>query len=97
MVKESIPKHLDSTYILLKTAFPTGISEEEYYPVLALLYDFMSDRNLSEVISYCTGKDEQLILNDIYAVQGMKLENENYMATKQLLIKAGYKEWTEED
>lgn len=35
--------YLRSTYNLIKSAFPNGIDAETYYPLLALLYEEMSD------------------------------------------------------
>ncbi|MFD1261760.1 DUF3349 domain-containing protein [Entomomonas asaccharolytica] len=52
---------------MLNEAYPNGIQEKDYFVILALLYDYFSDRNLAELISYITNKDPDLVLNDIYA------------------------------
>ncbi len=51
-----LPTYLVETADLIRAAFPGGISEEAYYPLLALLVRGMSQRALARVISYCTGK-----------------------------------------
>jgi hypothetical protein len=51
-----LPPYLMETAELIRATFPEGISEEAYYPLLALLVRGMSQRALARVISYCTGK-----------------------------------------
>ncbi|QDM45804.1 DUF3349 domain-containing protein [Paenibacillus thiaminolyticus] len=60
-----IPKYLESTYMMLKSTFPNGIGDEEYFPLISLLYEYMSDRNLAKVISSITEKDITITINDI--------------------------------
>jgi hypothetical protein len=43
----TIPPHLQSTYKLIQCAFPNGIEAVDYEPLLALLSEDMSDRNLA--------------------------------------------------
>ena len=47
---------LQSTVFMLKKSLETGISEEEYYVLLYLLYEYMSDRNLAIVMENLTKK-----------------------------------------
>ena len=49
---------LKSTEKMLKKTFETGISEEEYYVLLFLLYDYMSDENLAIVMENLTKKSK---------------------------------------
>ena len=56
---------LKSTENMLKKTFETGISEEEYYVLLFLLYDYMSDENLAIVMENLTKKSKWVIENDI--------------------------------
>lgn len=65
----SIAPHLLSTYRLIKYAFSDGIESEAYLPLLALLSDEMSDRNLAELVAHYTGKDYGVVLNDVYRVR----------------------------
>jgi hypothetical protein len=63
-MQKTIPAHLVSTYQLLHCAFPHGVGTEEYLPLLALLYEQMSDRSLAQVIAEFTGREYHAVLND---------------------------------
>jgi hypothetical protein len=51
-----LPPYLVETAEMIRAAFPEGVPEEAYHPLLALLVQGMSQRALARVISYCTGK-----------------------------------------
>ncbi|MDN3019941.1 hypothetical protein PH210_27755 [Paenibacillus sp. BSR1-1] len=51
MLEKEIPEHLKSTYNLLTKAFPNGVTESQYLHILGILYEHMSNRNLSEIVS----------------------------------------------
>lgn len=53
---------------LLNAAYPRGLPEADYQPLLALLYEHFSDRNLAELIATLSARDPDLVLNDIYRV-----------------------------
>lgn len=57
---------------LLKDIYPKDIDEADYLPLLAVLYEHFSDRNLASLISHLTPKDADVILNDIYAAASTK-------------------------
>lgn len=83
---------------MIKSAFPNSIDEENYYPLLSLLSEEMSYRNLAEVISFVTGLDYAKTLNDIYSVESSKRPSfEAVNKVKQLLLPFGYSDWLEED
>lgn len=42
-MQKTIPAHLASTYQLIQCAFPQGINEQIYLPLLKILYEHMSD------------------------------------------------------
>ena len=50
--KRYLPDALKSTYDMLAESFPDGINEEQYWIILYLLYDDMSDENLAIVMSH---------------------------------------------
>lgn len=50
--------------MMLKSTFPNGIGDEDYFPLISLLYEYMSDRNLAKVISSITGKNKTITIND---------------------------------
>lgn len=92
----TIASHLQSTYQLIKCAFPNGIESQVYLPLLALLYDEMSDRNLAEVVACYTGKDYGVVLNDMYRVSTDIPSAEAITKVKQRLLACGYEDWLEE-
>lgn len=93
-----IPKHLKSTYRMLVEAFPEGIDEDMYSPLLALLHEEMSDRNLAEVFSRFSGKDYSAVINDIYkSVTVNKPTKSDLSKAKERLVPFGYKKWLSEE
>jgi hypothetical protein len=93
-MQKIIPPHLVSTYKMLKCAFPNGIDEQIYLPLLAVLYNEMSDRTLARVIADFTGKDYFVVLNDVYRVGGIEtLPREMVNSIKQQLVSCGYENW----
>ena len=93
----TISPHLQSTYKLIRSAFPKGIEPQNYLPLLALLSEEMSDRNLAEVLAYYTNKDYSVILNDVYRVQSIDVPTSEAIANlKERLLICGYKQWLEE-
>lgn len=97
-MKVAIEHYLLSTYKLIHRAFPDGVKDEDYFPLLALLYGEISDRNLAEVMAHCTGKDYYLVLNDVYGVGSTGEPDAEAIAKlkERLLLACGYAEWLEE-
>lgn len=60
-----IPECLLSASSMLSSAFGRRISEVDYAAVIFILYDYFSDRNLAQLLSFYTDKDEIVIWNDI--------------------------------
>jgi len=86
-----------STYNLIKRAFPNGINTSAYLPLLVLLDEEMSDRNLAEVVAQYTGKEYEIVFNDLYRVKSTDIPSQASIAKiKQLLLASGYQEWLEE-
>lgn len=93
----TISPHLQSTYKLIQCAFPKGIESQNYLPLLALLSEEMSDRNLAEVVAYYSGKDYSVVLNDIYQVQSIDIPTPEAIDNlKERLLICGYEQWLEE-
>lgn len=67
-MQKTIPAYLASTYQLIQCAFPQGIDDRIYLPMLSILYKNMSDRSLAKVVAEYTGKDYHVVLNDVYRV-----------------------------
>ena len=78
---------------MLKKTFETGISEEEYYVLLFLLYDYMSDENLAIVMENLTKKSKWVIENDIAVSINKDFSPEIIISIKIRLNANGFKEW----
>ena len=85
--------------MLLSKAFPAGIEEHEYVPLIILLYEHMSDRNLAEIVSLFIGKNYEEVYNDVLFVGGNKttisLDSLNIVRNK--LLNSGFNDWIQED
>ena len=93
-MQKTIPAHLASTYQLIQRAFPQGIDEQIYLPLLKILYEHMSDRSLAQVIAEYTEKDYYGVLNDVYRVGSIDaFSSEIIEFVKQKLISCGYEKW----
>lgn len=94
----SIPAHLVSTADLISKAFPEGVQETDYVPLLAVLYPHMADKNLAEIVSLLTGRDRGVVLNDVYAAgAGVGLDPDAVAAVRARLVTAGLDKWSLED
>lgn len=97
-MQATVAPYLLSTYKLIQCAFPNGVDSESYLPLLALLYDEMSDRCLAKVVAKYTGKDYYIVLNDVYGVGSTdKPSPEAVAKVKQRLLACGYEEWLKEE
>ena len=99
-MQKTIPIHLSSTYQLLQRAFPQGVDERFYWPLLSILQQQMSDRNLAEVIAELTGRDYHAVLNDVYRVAAAMhhpiqppVSPELIQSVQQKLTSCGYAQW----
>lgn len=93
-MSESLPTYLIDTYKMLASAFPRGVDEEIYYPLLFLLYEEMSDRSLARAIAAFTGQDYHQVLNDVYKVATLdNLSTEAIDRVKKQLLEHGYDRW----
>ncbi len=89
---------LQSTEQLLTKAFPGGILQDFYLPLLTILEPEFSNRNLASAISHVTGKEYSEILNDIYRVKFQPFEDEVILhQVRSLLDDAGFQDWLEEN
>ena len=76
---------------------PDGISEESYWVLLYLLYDYLADENLALVMSDLVEKEMGTIENDIYKVCKMQFDDKLVHDVKSRLDAQGFKEWQEEE
>lgn len=82
---------------MLFEAFPNGVCEEEYWIILYLMYDYMSDENLALIMSFFINKPLGIIENDIYRVCQMKFDSNLLEKVKNRLDKCGFEEWKKEE
>ncbi len=95
-MKKEIPEYLCSTFNLLTCAFPNGVLESEYIPLLFVLQEEMSLRNTAEIVSIFLKKDYHVVLNDTYGASNCE-DNEGVNVIKSKMLPCGYEEWLIED
>lgn len=93
MQNRYVPKHLKSTMVMIRTAFPNGVNREQYFSLLYLLYDYMCDENLANVMSYITGENIATITNDIWGINQRIIDSNCLSDTKDRLLKSGFASW----
>ncbi len=86
---DTLPPTLSGAAHMLRSAYPGGMPDTAYAPVLALLYEHFSDRNLTELMAAVTGKDAAVVLNDIYACASSKPEPSAIAAARRRLERHG--------
>jgi hypothetical protein len=60
-----LPPYLRSTQEMLRRAYPEGIPEDDYLPLLALLHAHMSFRTLARVMADATGRAYETVYQDV--------------------------------
>ncbi len=92
-----LPDYLESTQEMISQAFPDGIDEESYWALIYLLYDYIADENLALVLSVFVEKPWEVIVNDIYKVNGLRVEEKVIKKVKAELDAHGFDEWKLEE
>lgn len=92
--QNEIPDYLQEIYDLLRCAFPDGVSDENYWPLLAILHPHMSFRTLARVLAALTDKSYIEVFND---ASGFGLDPEPDIESiedvKRTLVTCGYEGW----
>jgi len=91
-----VPIHLKSTYDLIKRSFPDEIKSKYYLPIMNILGEELSDRNLAEVMSFFVDIDPVLILNDVYRSYTEEVDDILKDEIISLFEKNGYQDWLNE-
>lgn len=90
----SVPSYLQDIYEVLRCAFPEGVSDEEYWPVLSILHQVMSFWTIADVLSVLSNKDRSEVYND---ASGFGLDpappTTEVEKVKHKLNTCGYEEW----
>lgn len=92
-----LPDYLSSTYRLVAAAFPGGIDIASYLPLLRLLGEHMSQRNLADVIAAHTGREVGLVYNDVLHSDSAPVPDEQMDRVRAMLEAAGFETWKTED
>jgi hypothetical protein len=97
---QTLPPYLVETADMIRAAFPDGVSDEAYRPLLALLLEGMSFRTLATVVSYCTGESYYKVYNDVLGIESPGApppsELPAYGPVAAALRQHGYDEWLAE-
>ncbi|WP_437635624.1 DUF3349 domain-containing protein [Sorangium sp. So ce854] len=87
-----VPEHLRDTFALVLRAFPGGVAEDEYMPLLAVLARYLCDENVVIVAAALTGRDRGIVMNNVYAAQE-RSESIDVDRVVRRLKAAGFREW----
>ena len=96
MHSPTIPPNLKSTFVLLQRAFPDGVSRTEVLPLIKVLYEHISDRNLVEVVRLVALEPKEVHLNKVYEAVLLDEHDETVDAIKAHLECFGFEGWTQE-
>ena len=77
-------------------SYPEGLSEDMLLPVLRLLYDELSDRNLALVASQVACLDPSIALNKVYEAAALDVHDPRVQAAAARLKQHGYDAWLAE-
>jgi uncharacterized protein YktB (UPF0637 family) len=94
---KDIPNNLFSTYQMLDGAFGNGIQEKQYFALLDILYEELSDRNLALIMSKITKKEYSEVLNDIYKLSKTIIKEDMHKEVLDRLKVYGYDDWLKEE
>jgi hypothetical protein len=96
MPRQHEPAHLESTVDMLRAAFPEGIGCAQRIPVMRALYDYMSDRNLVDVMCFVLDEANAVTLNDVYRCAQMDPLDDAVKGVIKLLNEHGFADWKNE-
>ncbi len=91
---QTIPDYLESTFKMLLCAFPNEVTDEQYWALLTILNETMSQRTLAHVVSILTQKHWFLVFNDVAGVGVDPPPAPNVIERVENRLRAcGYEEW----
>ncbi len=99
MIPINLPEHLHHTYQMLLCAFPQGVEEQYYLPLLAVLREHMSFRSVARVIAAFTNNPyEKVLITEVYGIEDdLRPSGEAIEEVRSKLYECGYYEWISED
>jgi hypothetical protein len=92
LLREGRRPELQATADMLRAAYPAGIPDVVYRPLLRLLSEGMSFRRVAEVVSSLTGKPYPVVYNDVLAAASTQEDAEDE-TVREALRQHGYDKW----
>jgi hypothetical protein len=87
----ALPESLEGAFSVLRRAYPEGVPQSDYLPLLAFLWDEMSTRALARVVAELTGRDPDDVYHDAHAATSGRHPPESEVArVRQLLEEKGW-------
>jgi hypothetical protein len=87
----SVGDELLSPLAVLRVAYPTGLQEADYLPLLAVLHDGYSARQLAALVAEFAGRERVVVDNDhARVVSGLTPDPERVADVRSRLVDAGY-------
>ncbi|MEU0936063.1 DUF3349 domain-containing protein [Embleya sp. NPDC005971] len=84
-----VPRHLERTLSILESAYPRGMPDEDYLPVMRVLAEGMSIRNLGDVMFAFTTFTEAH--HDAYGIGGdQESTDPDVRRVRELLVGCGW-------
>ena len=99
-MRQPIPKHLLSTALFVERAYPNGVPESDYIPLLFILSEHLCDGNLSLLAATWDKHNvnmemsESSHLNDVLLAKSLRPNSDEVMAK---MIAVGFDEWAKEE
>jgi hypothetical protein len=87
------PEGLDATCEMLSCAYPDGVPADEYQPLLRVLAEHMSQRQLASAIYACFGGDDATIANDVLGRYEYAVSDEAEQHVVSRLMAFGFEAW----
>jgi hypothetical protein len=89
----ALPPHLEPDLAVLRRAYPHGLSDEDYLPLLAVLHSQFSDRNLAALVAELVDGEIVVVDNDAAAAAGYRRPPPAEIErVRQHLLANGYEE-----
>jgi hypothetical protein len=92
MWRPMLDPHLRYELEVLRRAYPDGVPDDDYLPLLVVLWPDFSDRNLAAVVAELIGGEPAIVSNDAAAaVAGRRRPSpQDVDRVRELLASAGY-------
>ena len=86
-----IPDYLAPILAVLRRAYPAGLTEDDYLPLLAVLQDYMSYENLAIVVAELVDGERVVVENDAAkAASSLRPSLEQVDRIRRHLVEGGW-------